>query len=155
MASLANNDLKVPYEVGVFIASQVPYLDFNAKGEPWAEHTDRFKCGPNPVYDQMRQGLLLEVINSTHKPKTIYTRYGQWTVLGSSCGSFDKVFEVVQKTLNLKKIEEFSDKKTSYYAIQSWDGKDLEEPILANKGAGEFIPFEAAIAAYKEFKHSL
>lgn len=152
MVSLVNNALKVPYEIGVFIASQVPYLDFNVKGKPWAQHRDYFKSGPNPLNHQMKQGLLLEVINHNQRPISIHTRYGQWTVLGGCMGSFDKVFEIVQKTLKLKKIEELSGMDTSYYAIQNWNGQDLEEPIQADKRASEFIPYETAVAAYEEFK---
>jgi hypothetical protein len=152
MASSTNNNLKVPYEIGVFIASLVPCLDSNVQGDPWAVHKDYFKSGPGPSRNQMKQGLILEVINRSHMPSSIYTRYGQWKVLGSNSGSFDEIFEVVQKTLKLRKIEELSTAGTSYWAIQSWDGQGLEEPIKANEKAGEFIPYEIAIAAYNEFK---
>ncbi len=152
MSSLVNTSLKTPYEIGVFIASQVPYLDSNVKGSPWAEHVGHFKGGPNPFYHQMKQGLILEVINHNHRPRSIYTRYGQWMVLGSNTGSFDKIFEVVQKTLKLRKIEELSSADTSYWAIQNWDGKALEEPIKADERAKEFIPYAAAMSAYEEFK---
>jgi len=155
MASLVNKDLKIPYEIGVFIASQVSSLDSISNGSPWAAHRDFFKDGPNSFFYQMKQGLILEVRNYNHKPASIHTKYGRWTVLGGSSGSrgsFDKVFAVVQEKLNLRKIEKFSNTDTSYYAIQSWDGQVLEEPIQANEKAGEIISEEAAVAAYQEFK---
>jgi hypothetical protein len=156
MTSSANNDLKVPYEIGRFIASQVPNLDSSMSADgPWAEHQGHFKSGPHPLRHQMKQGLLLEVVNHSHRPRAIHTRYGEWVVLASASGSFDKVFEVVQKKLNLKKIEEISDKNISYWAIQSWNDITLEEPVPADKEAGEFISSKAADAAYEEFEKSL
>jgi hypothetical protein len=152
MASLVNKDLKIPYEIGVFIASQVPSLDSISNGSPWAAHRDFFKDGPNSFFYQMKQGLILEVRNHNHKPESIHTKYGKWTVLSGSSGSFDKVFAVVQEKLNLRKIEKFSNTDISYYAIQSWDGQVLEEPIQANEKAGEGISRKEVAAAYQEFK---
>lgn len=151
MSSLVDKNLKVPYEIGVFIVSQVPYLDSNVKGEPWA--ISHFEGGPNPYFNQMKQGLILEVLNCNHMPISIYTRYGQWNVLGSCSGSFAKVFEVVQKTLKLKKIDELSNKHSSFYAIQNWDKKDLEAPIKAERK--EFISCEVASSAYEKFSDTL
>lgn len=57
MTSLDSNGFKVPYEMGRFIASQVPYLD-SLPGNPWATHKGHFEVGPNPVFYQMKQGIL-------------------------------------------------------------------------------------------------
>lgn len=156
MASSVNNDLRIPYEIGCFIASQVPYLDSSSSPVgPWAEHKPHFKSGPNPFHHQMKQGLILTVRNYIEKPESIYTRYGKWTVLCTSYGSFDKVFEVVKKTLDLKKIEEISNDNISYWAIRKWDGISLEEPISADEYKGEFIPSTQAREAFREFTAKL
>lgn len=155
MTPFVDNNIKVPYEIGSFIASQVSYLDSKVRGIPWADHKGHFEAGPNPIYCQMRQGMLLEVVNSNRMPRAIHTRYGRWTLLASNQGSFDKVFEVVSKTLNLRKVEELSNEIFSFWAIQTWDGKTIEEPIKADKSADEFISYGASMSAYHKFKASL
>ena len=159
MALAVNTDLKIPYEIGRFIAAQVPYLDDihpmpgnDYSTAPWAEHKGHFKSGPRSAAGQMKQGLLLEVINYTHKPRSIHAKYGEWLVLGGSQGSFRKVFQVLQQTLNLKKVENLSDENVSYWAIQTWDGQTLPEPILAKRN--EYISYETMNADYQEFKKS-
>lgn len=153
MAAPIDHYLKVPYEIGCFIASQVPYLDLNDEGEPWALHEDQFSFGPNPFIHQMAQGILLQVVNSDKRPRALYTKYGEWMVFGPSSGSFDKVFEIVKNALNLQKIEELSDEKFSFFAVRRFEEKEIEEPILAEKPS--FISYETAWAAYQEFKQSL
>ena len=81
--------LQLPYEIGNFIADQVPYLDERCiegigTGQPRAFHKAYFKSGPNPFTQQMRKGILLET-GQNCIPEKLYTRFGAWTVL-SPCG---------------------------------------------------------------------
>jgi hypothetical protein len=141
MASVARSDLKVAYELGSFIVSQVPCLN-EIQGDPWAHL--RFREGPNPYHNQLKEGLLLVVDNLRHCPYKLYTRYGEWKIFGSRIGSFKKVFEVVQEKLNLRKVEELSNEDESYWAVENWNGQILDKPILADEDAGEYIPYEVA-----------
>ena len=146
MASSVNSSLQVPYEIGLFIASQVPRLDQNHGDGPWAEHAEHFGDGPNPFYDQMEQGFFLVVDNSTNQPLSICTRYGQWTVLASSSGSFHNIFQIVKEALKLNEVEKQG--KNSYYAIQHWNSTNLDEPVRAKK----FVSWDEAKAAFEAFK---
>ncbi|MBI3236396.1 MAG: hypothetical protein HYZ48_01610 [Chlamydiales bacterium] len=154
--SVTSSDLRIPYEIGRFIASQIPHLDDDHRSvpidfnSPWAEHKGHFQSGPRSSQCQMKQGLVLEVVNGVDCPRSIYTRYGEWKILGSSSGSFEKIFQVLQKTLNLKKIEEMSNEYISRWAIQTWNGQILEEPIFANRD--EYLPHKTVNAAYTEFR---
>lgn len=149
MATMVNTDLQVPYAIGRFIASQVPYLDSKVGGDPWAEHKGLFEPGPSPWRDQMSQGILLEVDNHNNMPHAIYTRYGRWEVLGSNSGSFKEIFKIAKTKMNLQKIEALSTPQISLWAVQTWDGKELPKPIKAKME--EFIPYEEAIATYEAF----
>ena len=146
----APQDLGRARDVALFVASQVPYLDFDVGEDPWAAHEVCFKQGPDPLHDQMKQGLLLEVLNDTYVPQSICTRCGKWKIFDASRGSFEKIFQVVQQALNLKKIESISNKEVSLWAVQSWNGEPVEEPILADREAGEYLSPEIAERAYKD-----
>ena len=151
--TVANANFQIPYEIGNFIASQVKYVDNASGGLPWASHKNIFASGPFGYYGQMTQGILLEVNNYSDKPMSLRTRYGAWTVFASSMGSFKEVFEVVKTKLDLRKVEELSDNATSFWAVQTWNGKNLATPVVAKKE--EFIPEKEVFAAYNEFKASL
>jgi hypothetical protein len=96
----------------------------------------------------MKRGILLQVTEYNSKPGSMHTRFGKWEVLGTCSGSFEKVFNVLKRALNLKKVEELSSPETSFYAVQTWNGLALEEPIQAHKELNEFIPYEKAAADY-------
>jgi hypothetical protein len=92
-----------------------------------------YDMGPDASFFQMTQGLLLEIDNKTCAARRLYTRYGQWTIIhGASSGFFKKVFNVVKKQLHLKKFKDFPEEGTSLWAIKSWKGQAIEEPIMAS-----------------------
>lgn len=108
----SNDDLRVPHEIGCYIAAQIPRRDFDRSNElPWAIHRAIFEGGPIPHYHQMKQGLLLIVINYDQCPKSIYTRYGEWIIFHSRSGSFEKIFQIVKEKLNLKKWRTYQTKQ--------------------------------------------
>jgi len=147
MTSTTNTDLQIPYEIRHFIASQVPHLNWNSQGNSWAIFTPN--ATPINYFYQMKQGILLEVVDDTHKPLALCTRYGSWQILGSSMGSFEKVFEVVKQRLNLRKVEELSQENRSFWAVQSWNGVMLDLPIMDKKE--EFIPSAEAYKICEKF----
>src|SRR5207249_1367082 len=99
MTSFINQDLQVPYEIGCYITSLVPFLeDDHNYAIPRALRVGWLEDGPNPKSEhQMTEGLLLEVFKCDMKPHKIYTRYGEWKILGSSVGSFETIFTLIQE----------------------------------------------------------
>lgn len=128
MVVTINRDLQVPFEIGAFIQNQVQYLHPEAAKNLWTGHANLFDAGPNPFQHQMKQGLILEVENRNLRPRSIYSRYGEWVIIGTTVGSFKRVFEVVRRVLGLRKIEHLSNWEMSYWAIHVWDGQSLLEP---------------------------
>lgn len=155
MACVTRADVKVAYEIGIFIASLVPCLDDNHDSNPWAEYKGFFNKGPDPKYYQTKQGIFLQVDNAYDCPHTLLTRYGEWKIFGSRRGNFTKVFEIVKEKLPLRKIEELSTEEMSCWAVEKWNGEVLDEPILANERAGEYISQVVARSAYREFIKTL
>ncbi|HEV7738685.1 MAG TPA: hypothetical protein VGO47_15095, partial [Chlamydiales bacterium] len=149
--------LKIPYDIGSYIASLIPNLDKSDGwgGKIWAAHHFQFETGPDPARHQLKQGLLLEVSNINKKPQALHTKYGYWKVLGASHGSFEKIFAILQKTLHLKKIEEYKNPHLSLWAIQEWNGQVLPKPVRSDRNAGEYIPYSTCAASYKQFKKDL
>lgn len=145
-------ELERAYEIGRFIASMVPYLDeVKREGCPWASHRECFQNGPNPLFIQMKQGVMVAVEKANSAPSSLYTRYGEWTVLGTVKGDFKEVFEVVKRALNLIEIKDFEDVSTSYWAVPEWQGVTLEKPVQARQ-RNEYIQPEVAFEEICQFK---
>jgi len=142
--------LQTPYEIGQFITAQIPALYVPRLDEPYVVEAAHFAKGPDPLFYQMKQGLILRTQNFA--PTQIYTRYGSWTVLIPYSGNFEKVLEVIKKTLNLQYIPALSHAFGSCWAIQSWQDKHLEEPIMASNCNNKYIPNTIVKAAYEKFQ---
>lgn len=138
--------LQIPYEIGQFIASQIPFLDEEVAGTPWACHTLPFSQGPDPRSSQLAQGILLRVLDHNHLPDSLYTRYGKWVVLGACRGQFKNIFDLLEKTLELELVETYS--HSTRWAVRAWKGQKIPEPFYAS----EILPAENVIKAYESFK---
>lgn len=129
--SSINKDLLIPYQIGRYIASLVPHLDSD-ENEPSACHAYPFSQGPTPFLNQMTSGLVLKVEKSNHCPVSIFTRYGEWTVLSPRNGSFNDIFDKLKHELGLYKFSE--DKGYhSFWTIHYFNGQELPIPMKATR----------------------
>lgn len=82
--------LKVAYQIGRYIQSLVTSkAETEDSDKPYNLFEGFFLGGPNPYHDQTRSGLMLEAYYGM--PSRIHTPCGGWKVLGSGCGSYNKV----------------------------------------------------------------
>jgi hypothetical protein len=149
MTSSVGNNLKVPYEIGRFIQSLKPAND--VRWSLWT-HKEVFEHGPNPLFNQMKQGYILKVNHiHWHLPQSIYTRFGEWFLFCASEGINDQAFDTIKAKLRLRKIKEISCPTLTFWAITHWEGQNLDRPIRADESKGENLPFKEANQAYKDF----
>ena len=97
-----------------------------------------FKDGPNPFYNQMKSGLILEEYYGT--PSKIYTSIGYWNILGSTCSEnlgFEKVMDILKNDLGLILLKKGDQTKKGYFGpywkITKFDNNNLPETIEKDK----------------------
>lgn len=131
MTNSVNSNLKISYDIGRFILSQVPALDESlARTGPAAVHALSYEKGPDPEWAQIKRGIVLEVSWHDAKPTALYTRYGRWVLLGDSQRSFLPLFITLQKQLALTRFIP-ARKNLSFWTINKWENKFLSWPKFA------------------------
>jgi hypothetical protein len=125
--------LQKAYEIGKFIQERVSEDVLSLTDQPWGCSDESFKFGPHPQYDQTKTGLVLEQYRGMSF--RIHTPYGYWPIL--SCGFLDqglweKVMQVIQKTLGLEMIQKGEVYEMGYvgpfHAITQWKDQTIEAP---------------------------
>lgn len=110
----------------------------------WEEH---FKDGPNPFYNQMESGFIIEEYYGNLS--RLYTNLGVWHILGSGSSSYgtqEIVLDKVKKRLKLKCIKEKYQNKMGengpWWEIESIDGVSL--PVAIKKEKDTYIDYNTA-----------
>ncbi|HEV7737966.1 MAG TPA: hypothetical protein VGO47_11420 [Chlamydiales bacterium] len=149
MTVCINANLKTPYEIGRYIVSLVPPFS-NLTSKTAAVHDFSLHPGPDPTFQQMSQGLILEVGNLSHKPLALLTKYGRWEILGTSRGNFLDIFNnSIREQLRLRKMCDAPQYYISYWAIQTWNGKLLPEPRKTERNS--YVSLDQAHIALQDF----
>jgi len=149
MTVCINQNLKTPYEIGLYIVSLVPTFS-NPTSKTVAVHDFSLHPGPDPTFQQMSQGLILEVSNPSFQPLALLTKYGRWRILGSSRGNFLDIFNnCIREQLRLRKMCDDPNYSISYWAIQSWNGKLLPEPRKTDRDS--YVSVGQAQIALQDF----
>lgn len=149
--SLGIADIQIPYEIGIFIASQVagPCDEGLGTSEP-SLFPETYRSGPNPSANQMRQGIVFQVgWDST--PHYLYNRAGTWAILTPSTNNFYKIFEKIKNELKLTPLNknDSDDLYTRSWVVQTWKGNRLETPLSARPE--EYIPSDEVMNAFHQF----
>ena len=110
----------------------------------WEGH---FKDGPNPFYNQMESGFIIEEYYGNLS--RLYTNLGVWHILGSGCssqGSHKIVLDKVKNRLKLicrkKKFQTRQGENGPWWEIQSIDGVSL--PVAIKKEKETYIDYNTA-----------
>jgi hypothetical protein len=110
----------------------------------WEGH---FKDGPNPYYNQMVSGFIIEEYYGNLS--RLYTNLGVWNILGdgiSSHGAKEDVLNKVKKRLKLKcRKEKFQTKMGEngpWWEIQSID--DVSLPVAIKKEKETYIDYKTS-----------
>ena len=110
----------------------------------WEGH---FKDGPNPFYNQMESGFIIEEYYGNLS--RLYTNLGVWHILGSGSSSYgtqEIVLDKVKKRLKLKCIKEKYQNKMGeqgpWWEIESIDGVSL--PVAIKKEQDIYIDYNTA-----------
>lgn len=138
--------LKMAWDMKRFIAKQ--------GGEPIKE----IECeGPNPYYNQMEQGVVLE--SSYGSPEKLYTPCGYFRIGGNFNGYkevSEKANEAIKGPLGLELLsektyipgaEEFGPR----HKVTEWEGQKIPEPKF--RDASNYIHYEEIKKVWKDFCH--
>ncbi|PID52236.1 MAG: hypothetical protein CR972_03055 [Candidatus Moraniibacteriota bacterium] len=110
------------------------------QGVPWLD--DRRDESVNPFYNQIKQGVFLEMYYS--QPGKIWTPWGCWNCWGSGSGSWNEklpeIFERLGVTVFKEKITNEMGVFGPVYSIHKIDDQVLPEPIIKTSSK-EYISF--------------
>lgn len=143
--------LETTYQIGRFIQSFVTEDFKDGSGKPYSDYSGHFRVGPNPFYNQTKQGLFLEEYYGM--PSKIHTPYGNWSILGCGSGDWEKVIEAIKEPLGLVLIQ--ARKQTTlgevgpYWAITKWKELKIDMPVLRERL--EYIPYDKVKEVWKAF----
>ena len=106
-----------------------------------------FKDGPNPFYNQMESGFIIEEYYGNLS--RLYTNLGVWNILGSSCSSNNSkeiVLEKIKKRLQLKCIKDKYENRMGcngpWWSVEAIDNELL--PPAIEKKETEYINYNMA-----------
>lgn len=141
----------VAHEVADFIFAQLAVRNKHRPDHDKLYMEDRRKESVNPFYNQMTQGLALEMYYGM--PSRIWTPWGQWGFGGSGMGSFDAFVELLLPQLGgevlvplvANSMGEFG----PTYGITKIGSMALPQPIVCAK-RDEFMVYERARDIWQE-----
>jgi len=116
---------------------------------------EHFKDGPNPFYEQMDTGLILEEYYET--PSKIYTSIGYWNILGSTSSQnqgFKKIMNKLKDILGLKLIKEGYQTRNGYFGAW-WEITKINDtilPISKKKEKSKYIEYSECKNIWSKFK---
>ena len=117
--------------------------------------TAHFKDGPNPFFNQMEQGFMLEEYYGS--PYYLYTSIGQWTITGSSSSTnndWKKIIDILKNDLGLELYQDGIQSKMGYYGplwiITKFNQTQL--PIAQRKSRNNYIEYEESKDIWQNFK---
>ena len=118
----------------------------------WEGH---FKDGPNPYYNQMKSGFIIEEYYGNLS--RLYTTLGVWNILGSGSSSYNTykiVLDKVKERLRLKCFEEGYENKMGYngpwWTVEAIDGVLL--PPSIEQQSNEYIDYKTVKNIWTEQK---
>ena len=116
--------------------------------------SNHFKDGPNPFYNQMESGLILEAYYGSMSK--IYTSIGEWNIIGSTISNnngWDNIRKQLENDLGLELIQECVQTKMGYFGpywkITKFKNKILPEAIKRNDNN---IEYQESKEIWKRFK---
>jgi hypothetical protein len=116
----------------------------------WME--DRRNQGPNPFYNQTKQGIFLEMYYGL--PSSLWTPWGKWSIGGSGCGNFnevnEKIFERLGAQLHIRQQDTNMGTYGPVYRLTKVD--DIELPVAEVEHHSKFAEYEEVKIAWKNME---
>jgi len=143
--------LEIPYGIGKFIQKEVTKNAYD-EGKACLDYSC-FKSGPNPLFCQMKQGLIL--VKRNEVPVEILTPWGSWNILnGCHChGNWKKVHKAIEEPLGLvlfgKEIVTARGNRGPFYVITEYEGKEIEWPVY--RESSQYLSPKKVRAIWKKF----
>ena len=144
------NNLNDAYNVAIYIRNVIKN---NANVHICNE--GHFQDGPNPFYNQMEEGLILEEYYGM--PSRIYTKIGVWTITGSGSSSnngWKEIIEILKKDLGLKMLKEGYQSNSGYNGPW-WEITELNKeklPLAKKQQHASYIDYNECKNIWNEFK---
>ena len=116
---------------------------------------EHFRDGPNPFYEQMDMGLILEEYYGT--PSKIYTTIGYWNILGSTSSQnqgFKEIMNELKNNLGLKLIKDGYETRNRYFGAW-WEITKINDtilPISKKKEKSKYIEYSECKNIWSKFK---
>ena len=143
-------NLKDAYDVGMYIRDAI-----KKSSNVTIFNEGHFQDGPNPFYNQMDEGLILEEYYGI--PSKIYTNLGEWNITGSGASSnngWKEIIQILKENLGLKLLKNGYQSNFGYngpwWVITKINGKKL--PVARKKHKNFYIEYKECKKIWENFK---